>query len=153
MYPDKTYTGFYISSQKEKMQIKSIHDFLCNQSYWAKNITMEVVKKSITNSLCVGAFKNEKQIGFARIITDYATFAYLADVYVLPEHREEGISKAIMQYIMELDFIPSLRRFLLATLDAHGLYAQYGFTPPDKPEALMQISKRNIYGDGENKCN
>lgn len=99
------------------------------------------------NSFCLGLFANEKQIGFARLITDYHTFGYLDDVYVLEIYRGKGLSKMMMKYIMGLDFVKGLRKTLLATLDALSLYSQFGFQLPENPERLMEIKRNNLYQD------
>ena len=132
---------FIISTDKSKLDVGIIHNYLCNQSYWAKNISAEVVKKSIDGSCCFGLFVKEdpvlKQIGFARVITDCATFAYLADVFILEAYRGKGLSKWLMKTIMNCHDLQGLRRWLLATKDAHDLYKKYGFLPLDKPERIM----------------
>jgi len=132
-------TGF------ENMDAESVHRFISEASYWAKGIPYETVEISMKNSFCVGIFLKNEQVGFARLITDYATFAYLADVYVLEGHRGKGLSKMIMDFIMNLDFMPGLRRILLATLDAHLLYKQFGFNVVENPERFMEIRRSNIY--------
>src|SRR5215212_5926175 len=114
--------NFIISTDKSKLDIFYIHQFLSNESYWALGIPLEIVEKSIDHSLCFGMFDGEKQIGFARIITDEATFGYLADVFIDSIYRGQGLSKWLMEVIMQLPFIPLLRRFMLGTKDAHGLY-------------------------------
>ena len=132
-------TGF------EKMNVASVHRFLSSESYWAKGIPYETIEISMKNSFCIGIFSEGQQIGFARLITDYATFAYLADVYILKDHRGKGLSKMMMDFIMKLDFLPGLRRTLLATLDAHLLYRQFGFDAVENPERFMEIKRTNIY--------
>ncbi|MGM8363280.1 GNAT family N-acetyltransferase [Flavobacterium sp. ARAG 55.4] len=134
-------TGF------ENMDINAVHQFLSKESYWAKGIPMEMVSVALKNSFCVGLFEDEKQIGFARLVTDYATFGYLADVYILKEYREKGLSKMMIKYIIKLEFVQGLRRTLLATLDAHSLYRQLGFESPENPERLMEIKRNNLYKD------
>lgn len=129
----------------KNMDLTLIHDYLCNESYWAKGISVEVVRKSLGNSFCLGVFIENKQVAFARLITDYATFAYLGDVFVVDKWRKQGISKLLLRYICELDWVQSLRRFMLATNDAHGLYSQFGFTPLSKSEHLMEVLKPAIY--------
>ena len=132
---------FLIDTDKSKLNVEVIHNYLCNESYWAKNIPMEVVKKSIEGSCCFGVYvkKNSttKQIGFARVITDYATFGYLADVFILDTYRGKGLSKWLMKTIMNCPDLQGLRRWLLATKDAHGLYTKFLFLPLDKPERIM----------------
>ncbi|MDF3077535.1 MAG: family N-acetyltransferase [Sphingobacteriaceae bacterium] len=149
---ETTFQDYTISSDKCLLQLDKIHHFLSVEAYWSKNIPKEVVTKAIENSFCVGIYLDGGQVGFCRIITDYSTFGYLADVYVLEAHRGKGLSKAMMAAIMELSWVNKLRRFTLATLDAHGLYKQFGFDQPKYPERLMEITKPNIYGDGNNPC-
>jgi GNAT superfamily N-acetyltransferase len=148
----KELNEYQISTDVSLIQTDAVHHFLSKESYWAKNIPLETVSKSIQNSFCVGVYFNEKQVGFARIVSDYATFGYLADVYILSEHRGKGLSKGIMDVIMSLDWVKKLRRFSLATVDAHGLYAQYGFTASKNPDRLMEITQPGIYGDHNNPC-
>jgi len=122
-----------------------IYAFLSQDSYWAKNIPRETVERAIEHSLCFGAFDGIAQVGFARVITDYATFAYLADVFVLPSHRGRGIAKQIMEAIATHPELHGLRRWHLVTRDAHSLYAQFGFEPIDAPERHMMKLRRNAY--------
>ena len=112
---------YLISTDQKKLNLKLIHEFL-KDSYWAKEIPFEILKKSVQNSYCFGVYKDENQIGFARIVSDFATFAYLADVFVLEEHRGMGLSKWLMECIMKDPNLQNLRTFSLATWDAHGLY-------------------------------
>ncbi len=132
---------FIISTDKKKLDIQMIQNYLCNESYWAKNIPAVTVEKSIEGSFCFGLYVREKekisQIGFARVITDRATFAYLADVFIIEKFRGKGLSKWMMKTIMDHPQLQGLRRWLLATKDAHGLYAQFGFSALDKPERMM----------------
>ncbi len=118
----------------------AIHKWLSGSSYWAKGIPFEKVKTSFDHSFCIAALMNGEQIGYGRLITDYATFAYLADVYVLDGHRGKGISKQMMKLLFEQDWVKGLRRIMLATSDAHGLYLQIGFTSLGHPEKLMEIA-------------
>ncbi len=135
-HPTNDYT---ISTDPHKMDVEAIYAYLV-RSYWAEGRTKATVEKSLRHSLNFGVFAGTgAQVGFARVITDYATFAYLADVYILEEHRGKGLSKWLMQTIMEYPDLQGLRRWSLATRDAHGLYAQFGFTPLPKPEIWMQI--------------
>jgi len=127
------------------MNIESIHEFI-TKSYWAKGIPIDILKRAISNSLCFGVFsKEEEQVGFARMITDSATYAYLADVYILEDHRGKGLSKWLMQEIMSHSDLQGLRRMTLATADAHGLYEQYGFTELAKPEVFMENWNPEVY--------
>lgn len=136
---------YRISSNKSDMDIRSIHDFI-SKSYWAKGIPIETLHKAISNSLCFGVFsKEEKQVGFARMITDAATYAYLADVYILEGHRGKGLSKRLMQEIMSHPDLQGLRRMTLATADAHGLYQKYGFSELSNPEIFMENWNPEIY--------
>lgn len=138
----------------ENMNIDYIHKCLSQNSYWSKGIPFETVKKAWENSFCVGYFdENDNQTAFARIITDYSTFAYLCDVFVDETLRGKGYGKELMEHIMNKCWIKNLRRFMLATLDAHKLYEQFGFKLIKNPERFMEISKPNIYGDCLNKCN
>jgi GNAT superfamily N-acetyltransferase len=127
---------FEISCDPARIDISLVHDFL-STSYWAKGRSREVVEISIRNSLCFAAYSSGCQIGFARVITDRAVFAYLADVFVVPEFRARGVSKALMRAILAHPDLQTLRTFLLGTLDAHGLYAQFGFGPIREPQRLM----------------
>lgn len=130
---------FTISTDPAKLQIEVIHNFLKN-SYWAKNIPLEVVKNSVKNSFCFGVYYKTDQIGFARLITDYTTFAYLADVFILEEFRGKGLSKWLMKTIIEFPELKNLRGWMLKTSDAHELYKKYGFTSPKSPEKIMELS-------------
>jgi hypothetical protein len=128
-----------ISTDPTRLQPAAIHAYL-TRSYWSPGIPRELVERAIANSLCFGIYLGgEAQVGFARVVTDKATFAYLADVYVLEEHRGQGLSKRLVQTIQAHPELQGLRRFLLATRDAHGLYAQFGFAPPARPENLMEM--------------
>ena len=136
-----------ISTDPSRLQPAAIHAYL-TRSYWSPGVPKHIVARAIANSLCFGIYLGEAQVGFARVITDKATFAYLADVYVLEEHRGQGLSKRLMAHIQAHPDLQGLRRFMLATADAHGLYAQYGFTPPGRPENLMEIRDPDPYGAG-----
>jgi len=134
-----------IKSGKQEMDVPAIHQFLSEDSYWAKGISFELVDRSLDNSFCVGAFANGKQIGFARLITDYCTFGYLADVYVLPELRGRGISKKLLSFIIGQPWSKRLRRMMLNTSDGHGLYRQFGFRELAHPDYVMEIHQANVY--------
>ncbi|MDE2431044.1 MAG: GNAT family N-acetyltransferase [Burkholderiales bacterium] len=138
-------SDFHISSDPAKLDIDCIYEFLATQSGWAKNIPRATVERAIQHSLCFGAYQDGQQIGFARVISDYATFANLVDVFVLPAHRGNGVSKALMQAILAHPDLQGLRRFTLATADAHGLYAGFGFTSPSRPQTLMERYFPHIY--------
>lgn len=135
---------YLLSTDKSKIDVKAVHDFLSG-SYWAENIPIEVVQKSIDHSLCFAMYCHQKLIGFARVISDFATFAYLADVFIVPEERGKGLSKWLVRTIMDYPHLQGLRRFTLATRDAHKLYAQFGFTAFDKPERWMQKTDLDVY--------
>ena len=136
---------FLISTDKSKLDLDAIHRFL-TRSYWAEGIPRETVMRAIENSLCFGVYNGAEQIGFARVISDFATYAYLADVFILPSFRNQGLSKWLMAFIMKNPELKGLRRWMLATRDAHELYKQFDFTPLDKPERIMQIVKADAYG-------
>ncbi len=142
---DWTNGKFIISTDKTRLDINYIHEYLANQSYWAENIPLPIVKKSIEGSLCFGIYAGENQIGFARVITDLACFAYLADVFVDENYRGLGLSKWLMQIILTHPDLQGLRRFLLATRDAHGLYEQFGFSLLSFPEKWMHIHNPDVY--------
>jgi GNAT superfamily N-acetyltransferase len=131
--------GFLISNNNSLLDIDVIFQYLSKESYWAKGITRERIQRSIDNSLCFGVYHEKKQIGFARVITDKATFAYLADVFVLDAYRGKGLSKWLMQTVLAHPELTGLRRWVLATADAHGLYKQFGFGPLAVPERWMDI--------------
>ncbi len=128
-----------ISTNKSKLQLEVIHQFLTN-SYWAKGRTIDDVKKTIEHSLCFGVYKDKKQIGFARIATDYTVFAYLMDLFVLPEYRGKGYSKQLMTAINEDPKLKSCNVWMLKTADAHGLYKQFGYSELKYPEKVMERS-------------
>ncbi|HKG06806.1 MAG TPA: GNAT family N-acetyltransferase [Pedobacter sp.] len=137
--------GFIFSDDRNKLDPEAIHAYLSVESYWAEGIPLEVVKRSVENSLCFGIYKDTRQIGFARWITDRATFGYLADVYVLEAYRGLGLSKKLMSLMLFHPDLQGLRRYMLATVDAHGLYAQFGFKAIPHPERLMGIAVPNVY--------
>ncbi|MGM9985772.1 MAG: GNAT family N-acetyltransferase [Bacillaceae bacterium] len=144
--------GFLISTNKAHLDIDVVHAFLNQQAYWSRGIPKEIVIKSIEHTtLCFGVFKKDvnkevgEQVGFARVISDLATFAYLADVFILPNYRNLGLSKWLMETIVNHNELQSLRRFMLATRDAHTLYNQYGFEQVDNPEPFMQKVHINPY--------
>ncbi|MCL1046767.1 GNAT family N-acetyltransferase [Shewanella electrodiphila] len=137
--------GFKISTDKEDIDINILHQFLTH-SYWAKDIPMAVLQKAIEHSSCFSVLtESNQQVGFARLITDHATFGYLADVFVVDEHRGKGLSKWLIDSIVNHKDVIGLRRMMLATSDAHKLYAQFGFLPITNPEILMQIWRPTIY--------
>lgn len=137
--------GIILSDDPQKLDAVRIHHYLSTQSYWAQNIPLETVKLSIENSLCFGVYKDTVQIGFARWITDKATFAYLADVYIEEIYRGQGLSKKLMSLMLFHRDLQGLRRYMLATQDAQGLYAQFGFKAIDHPDRLMAIVIKDPY--------
>jgi len=136
--------AYEISTDTARFDVDLIHDFLRN-SYWARNIPRTVVEKCIRGSLCFGAFAGGQQVAFARAITDRVTFAYLADVFVLPAHRGRGVARLLMRSILDHPDLQGLRRWLLATRDAHGLYARFGFQPLKEVENYMTIHNPDVY--------
>lgn len=136
---------FNISTDPARLDIDAIHHFLSTKAYWCLNIPKETVATSIKNSLCFGVYENEKQIGFARIITDMATIAYLGDVYILEAYRGKGLSKWLMETIMCYPNLQGLRRWILLTGDAHELYRQYGWNNIADPTRWMELHNKNIY--------
>ncbi len=126
-----------ISTEKNRLQIDVIHQFLTT-SYWAKERTLNAVKKTIEHCLCFGVYLEDKQIGFARVATDYTIFAYLMDVFILPEYRGNGYSKQLMKAVHEEPKLKSCKVWMLKTLDAHGLYKQFGYTELKHPEKVME---------------
>ena len=143
-YEEHQKNGFVISTDPKRLNLDMVHGFL-TECYWAKGVPREVVARSIENALCFGIYADGKQVGFARVISDYATYAYIGDVFVLPEHRGRGLSKWLMECIMQHPRLQGLRRWSLVTGDAHGLYSQFGFTPLQSPELWMEIHKRDVY--------
>ncbi len=139
--------GYNISTNPTKLDINIIHKYLSEESYWAKDIPFNVVKKSIDNSLCFGVYKNNQQVGFARVVTDKATFAYLADVFILPEHRGKGLSKWLMTVIHSYPDLQGLRRWMLGTRDAHKLYEKFGWTylTEEISKRFMQFHNPDVY--------
>lgn len=133
-----------VDTDPARLDLAVVHGFLA-ESYWAKGIPLETVRRSIRNSLCFGLYEAENQIGFARVVSDRATFAYLADVFVLESHRGRGLGKLLMGAVVAHPDLQGLRRWMLATRDAHGLYAQYGFTPLPVPERFMQRHDPDVY--------
>ena len=141
---DLTKGQYAITTDPEKLDIDAIHAFL-TRSFWAEGIPKEMVARAIANSLCFGMFDGDTQIGFARVVTDRATFAYLCDVYVLESHRGRGLGKWLIEAVMAHPDLQGLRRFQLVTRDAHGLYRRHGFDEPINPERQMEIFRHGMY--------
>ncbi|MBK8983939.1 MAG: GNAT family N-acetyltransferase [Ignavibacteria bacterium] len=135
--------NYLISADNSLLDIKVIHGYL-SRSYWAKNRPLKTTKKAIQNSVCFGLYLNKTQIGFARVVTDKATFAYLADVFVLKEYRGKGLSKWMMKVILGYGELKDLRRWFLATKDAHGLYEKFGFHSLKEPEKIMEMFRKDL---------
>ena len=135
---ETTHAGYTISDDPRRLDLDAIHAYL-SRSYWAANRPREIIARSLENSLCIGLYApGGEQVGLARVVTDYATFAYLCDVYVLEAHRQRGLSKAALRFIDAHPRLQNLRRFHLVTRDAHGLYTKFGFTPLAQPELHME---------------
>ncbi|HRE13523.1 MAG TPA: GNAT family N-acetyltransferase [Usitatibacteraceae bacterium] len=137
-----------ISTDKSRLDIDTIHGYLNGESYWARGIPRDRVEKAIANSLCFGGYEGGRQVAFARVISDLATFANLVDVFVLESHRGRGHGKAMMAAILAHPDLQGLRRFTLATSDAHGLYAAFGFKAPARPQSAMERYFPDVYRQG-----
>ena len=142
---EHAFSDFLISTDKARLDLVAIHDFLSRHSGWSDNIPFDRVKTSIDNSLNFGLFHNNKQIGFARVISDYSTIAYLGDIYVLDEYRGQGLSKKLMDAVMAHPNLQGLRRWILLTSTADWLYEKYGFTKLPKPEMYMELFDPDVY--------
>ena len=144
-------SGFTLSTDPARLDIPAIHRFLSTEAYWCQGIPLAVVEKAIVHSLCFGVYADpasdqpERQVGFARVIADYATYAYICDVFILQEYRGHGLGKWLVSCIREHPHLQGLRRWSLATYDAHGLYAQFGFQPLNNPERWMQLVDPDVY--------
>src|ERR1700678_1307123 len=136
--------GYLISTDPAQFDLDAIHAYLV-RAYWCEGIPRETMERAIANSLCFALLRGTAQIGFARVITDSATYAYLCDVYVREEYRDKGLGKWLMECVMGHPALQGLRRFSLATRDAHGLYRQFGFRELSKPESMMEILRPDIY--------
>ncbi len=139
--------AYCISTDTSLLDLQLIHSYLSNESYWATNIPIEIVRTSVANSLCFGLYHDGKQIGFARLVTDKATFAYLADVFILTAYRGKGLSKWLMEAIQSHPELQGLRRWMLGTRDAHGLYEQFGWIVLDEDtrKRFMQRHFKDVY--------
>lgn len=140
-----TLNEYEIDDDRSRLDVDAIHDFLSNESYWAGNRSREQTETAIRNSICFGVYEGERQIGFARVVSDKATFAYLGDVYILDEYRGQGLSKWLMQVIVDHPELQGLRRWVLATKDAHGLYEKYGFHQFVHPDRWMERPAPDAY--------
>ena len=136
---------YEISTDAARFNIQVIHNFLAEESYWSQGIPRTVVERAIQNSLCFGVYLSTEQVGFARVVTDKATFALLADVFILSAHRGKGLSKWLMRCIVGHEDLQGLRRLLLLTSDAHSLYRQFGFQELGNPSRFMEVLRQDIY--------
>lgn len=139
--------GYDISLDSGRLQLDVIHGFIA-QTYWAQYIPRETMARAIANSICVGTYHDGAQVGFARVVTDRATFAYLADVFVLPDHGGKGLAKTMVQALHDHPELQGLRRWMLATSDAHGIYAALGWQSIAQPELFMQRHDPDVYRRG-----
>jgi GNAT superfamily N-acetyltransferase len=135
---------YSISTDPKRLDIDAIHSFL-SRSFWAEGIPRDLVEKAAANSLCFGVFDGRSQVGFARVVTDRATYAYLCDVYILESHRDRGLGKWLIEAVMAHPDLQNLRRFQLVTRDAHGLYTRHGFATPSDPKWQMEIFRPGMY--------
>lgn len=142
--PGQPNSSIVVDTDQSRLDLQAIHRFLA-ECYWARGVPLEVVERSIRGSLCFGLYDGDQQAGFARVISDYATFAYLADVFVLESHRGRGLGKVLISAVLAHPRLQGLRRWLLATRDAHDLYSQFGFTPLAAPGPLMELHAPNVY--------
>lgn len=144
---ERTRNGFVITTDAQRFDVDAIHEFLSKEAYWSLGIPRAVLEKAIENSLCFGLLDGKKQIGFTRVVTDRATFAWVCDVYVLPSHRGLGLALWMMESVLEHPDMRGLRRILLATRDAHGLYRRAGFGDLPHPQWWMVIANPNAYAN------
>jgi GNAT superfamily N-acetyltransferase len=145
MLKEEIWNGYLFSTDKSKLDEDYIHQWISEKSYWAQGITKDLISKSIQNSVAFGIFDHGSQIGFARMITDSSTFAYLADVFVDESYRGRGLSKHLMTFIFSIADFAQLRRIMLGTRDAHSLYEKFGFKPLTVPDRFMEIARPDIY--------
>jgi GNAT superfamily N-acetyltransferase len=145
MQYEKIVNGYLLSNDKDKLQQPVIHHYLSTESYWAQQIPSGLVAEMITGSECFGIYLDNKQVGFGRVITDNAIFGYLADIFILKEHRGKGLSKELLAFILAYGPFKNFRWFMLATKDAHGLYEKFGFTALPEPGRYMQLKKFDSY--------
>jgi N-acetylglutamate synthase-like GNAT family acetyltransferase len=145
LHREEIWNGFLFSTDKNRLDHAYIHQFISTKSYWAKGIPRSIIDQSIENSLTFGVYENSKQVGFARMISDLATFGYLADVFVDEGYRKKGLSKHLLEFIFSIKEFESLRRIMLGTKDAHTLYEKYNFKPLGSPERFMEIARPDIY--------
>ena len=142
---EETINGYLFSTDKAKLDIDVIHNYLSNDSYWAKGIPIETLKRSIENSVCFGIYSGSELVGFARVVTDKATFGYLGDVFVLEGHRGKGLSKRLMEFILKHPEMQGFRRWMLLTRDAQELYSKFGFIKFHAPDRCMELWFPDVY--------
>jgi GNAT superfamily N-acetyltransferase len=138
---------FEITTDQARFDLDVIHDYLAQESYWAQGIPRPTLEKSVRNSLCFGLFEANRQVGLARVVSDYATIAYLGDVFVLPDYQGRGLAKWLMQCVVAHPDLQNLRRWILVTKDAHGLYRKYGFTQLAQQQNFMELHNPDVYQD------
>lgn len=137
--------GEYVfTTDKTKLQPERVHKWLFEKSYWLPGVSYKAVKTAFDHSFCIGVLYNGEQIGYARFVTDYSIFAYLADVYIEEEHRGKGLSKKMMEILLDLPWVKRLKKLMLMTLDAHGLYTKYGFASPTESQRYMEITRKQV---------
>lgn len=136
---------FCISTDKSKLDINAIHEFLSTQAYWCLNIPKQTIHSAIENSLCFGLYEDKRQIGFARVITDFSTIAYLGDVYILEAYRGNGLSKWLLEIVMSFPNLQGLRRWILLTGDGHGLYRKFGWEDIADTSKWMELHNKDLY--------
>ena len=145
MQTESLLADYEISTDAGRLDVEVIHTFLAEDSYWSRGIPRSIVERAIANSLCFGVYHRGGQVGFARIVTDRSTFALLADVFILDQHRGKGLSKWLMRCVVAHQDLQGLRRLLLLTSDAHGLYSQFGFEPLGSPSRFMEVLRPDVY--------
>lgn len=136
--------GYRVSTDRSRLDLVAVHRFL-STSYWSPGLPLEVLTRAVAGSLCFGLYDDHGQVGFARVVTDRATFAYLCDVYVLEGHRGRGLGRWLMEVVFGHPSLQGLRRFVLVTRDAHGLYERFGFRPLARPEGYLEVHRPNVY--------
>ena len=135
---------YIISTDPSHLDLPWIQNYLANEAYWARGITCQVFQKSVENSLCFGVYHQGKQIGFARVISDFATFAYIGDVFVAQNYRSQGLGKWLLETMLDFPELQGLRRWMLVTSDAHGLYEQHGFKSLQRPENVLEMVAKDL---------
>lgn len=145
MQTEPLLTDYEISTDVDRLDVEVIHKFLAENSYWSRGVPRLIVERAIENSLCFGVYHRAEQVGFARVVTDKSTFALLADLFILREHRGKGLSKWLMRCVVGHQDLQGLRRLLLLTSDAHGLYSQFGFEQLGNPSRFMEVLRPDVY--------